>query len=173
MIKKIVLVGYMGSGKTKIGKILSKKVGLPFFDLDSLIENQFSKSINEIFSEKGEVYFRKIEQQVFVQKIEEQEAFILSLGGGTPCYANNHELLQREDVISIYLKANIPTLQSRLSYNRSARPLLRDLSDEELTEYIAKHLFDRAFYYNQCKITISVDGKSPEIIAAEIQQKLF
>jgi shikimate kinase len=173
MIKKIVLVGYMGSGKTKIGKILSKKVHLPFFDLDNLIENQFCKSINEIFLEKGEVYFRKIEQQSFVQKIEEQEAFILSLGGGTPCYANNHELLQREDVISIYLKASIATLQSRLEHNRSARPLLKDLSEEALTEYIAKHLFDRVFYYNQCKMTMVVDGKSPEMIAEEIKSKLL
>ena len=173
MVKKIVLVGYMGSGKTKIGKILSKKVQLPFFDLDNLIENQFSKSINEIFSEKGEVYFRKIEQQAFVQKIEEQGAFILSLGGGTPCYANNHELLQRQDVNSIYLKASIATLQSRLEHNRSGRPLLKDLSETELTAYIAKHLFDRAFYYNQCKMTIVVDGKSPEMIAEEIQNKLF
>jgi shikimate kinase len=173
MVKKIVLIGYMGSGKTKIGKILSKKAQLPFFDLDNLIENQFSKSINEIFSEKGEVYFRKIEQQAFVQKIEEQASFILSLGGGTPCYANNHELLQREDVISIYLKASIATLQSRLEHNRSGRPLLKDLSETELTEYIAKHLFDRAFYYNQCKMTIVVDGKSPEMIADEIQNILF
>ncbi len=173
MIKKVVLVGYMGSGKTKIGKILSKNMNLPFYDLDHLIENQFSKSINEIFSQHGEVYFRKIEQQSFVQKINEQEDFILSLGGGTPCYSNNHELLQRDDVISIYLKASIDTLQNRLEKNKSARPLLKDLSGEAMTEYIAKHLFDRSYYYNQCKMTIIVDGKSAKIISEEIINKLL
>lgn len=102
-----------------------------------------------------------------------EESFILSLGGGTPCYANNHLLLQAPNVTSIYLKASISTLTERLTLNKAARPLLKDLSDSALTEYIAKHLFDRSFYYNQCKHVVVVDGKSPSEIVSEIEKLLF
>jgi shikimate kinase len=170
-MKKIILVGYMASGKSEIGKLLSKKINLPFFDIDYLIENELHKSISEIFEEKGEIYFRKKEHEVFTNKIEENQSFVLSLGGGTPCYANNHEYLQLEDVISIYLKANIETLTERLKINKAKRPLIKDLSDVALSEFVAKHLFDRNFYYNQCKYTIVVDDKSPFDIVEEITQK--
>lgn len=172
-MKKIVLVGYMASGKTEIGKLLSKKLDLPFFDLDQLIENELSKTINQIFEEKGEIFFRKKEHEVFKSKINSNESFVLSLGGGTPCYANNHEFLQKEDVISIYLKGNIATLIDRIKINKAKRPLLKDLEDDELTEYVAKHLFDRSFYYNQCKYVISIDDKSPFDAVEEIQKILL
>jgi shikimate kinase len=172
-MEKIVLIGYMGSGKTKIGKILSKKINFSFLDLDNLIENQFSKTINEIFSGQGEIFFRKIEHDVLLQTINLSESFVLSLGGGTPCYANNLDLLKKEGVTTIYLKASIDTLTNRLEANRSKRPLLKDLSLEEFKEYIAKHLFERSFYYNQSQHTVIVDGKSPETIVAEIDQLLF
>lgn len=172
-MNKIVLVGYMGSGKSEIGKLLSKNTNIPFCDLDNLIENQLEKSINQIFLEDGEVFFRKKEHEIFVAKMNSDESFILSLGGGTPCYANNHLLLQEEDVNSIYLKASIPTLVERLKLNKSNRPLLKDLTEEELGEYIAKHLFDRSFYYNQCKYVVIVDGKSPSEIVSEIEKLLF
>lgn len=172
-MNKIILVGYMGSGKTEIGKLVSKKTNIPFCDLDHLIENRLSKSINQIFSEFGEVFFRKKEHEVFTEKINSGESFVLSLGGGTPCYANNHLLLQSDGVVSVYLKASIATLVQRLKENRSERPLLKDLTEEELTEYIAKHLFDRSYYYNQCKHIVIVDGKSPEQIVDEIEKILF
>lgn len=172
-MNKIILVGYMGSGKTEIGKLLSKMTKIPFFDLDELIENRLSKSINQIFSNEGEVFFRKKEHEVFVEKMNSEESFVLSLGGGTPCYANNHLLLQGENVTSIYLKASIGTLVERLHENKSNRPLLKDLSQEELSEYIAKHLFDRSFYYNQCKCKVIVDNKTPLEIVTEIEGLLF
>ena len=168
-MNKIILVGYMGSGKTEIGKLVSKNAKIPFYDLDHLIENELSKSINQIFSDHGEVFFRKKEHEVFAKMIHTEASFVLSLGGGTPCYANNHLLLQSEGAVSVYLKANIATLAERLSDNKSGRPLLKDLSPEELAEYIAKHLFDRSFYYNQCKHVVVVDGKEPAAIAEEIE----
>lgn len=170
---KIVLVGYMGSGKTEIGILLSKNIDLPFYDLDNLINLETSKSINEIFAEEGEIYFRKIEHQILANTIIKNESFILSLGGGTPCYANNHLLLNQENVTSIYLKASISTLVDRLKLNRINRPLIKDLSQNELSEYIAKHLFERSFYYNQCKNTVVVDDKSMAEIVAEIEKLLF
>ena len=170
---KIVLVGYMGSGKTEIGILLSKNIDLPFYDLDNLINLETSKSINEIFAEEGEIYFRKIEHQILADTIIKNKSFILSLGGGTPCYANNHLLLNQENVTSIYLKASISTLVDRLKLNRINRPLIKDLSENELSEYIAKHLFERSFYYNQCKNTVVVDDKSMAEIVAEIEKLLF
>ena len=170
---KIILVGYMGSGKTEIGILLSKNIDLPFYDLDNLINLETSKSINEIFAEEGEIYFRKIEHQILANTIIKNESFILSLGGGTPCYANNHLLLNQENVTSIYLKASISTLVDRLKLNRINRPLIKDLSQNELSEYIAKHLFERSFYYNQCKNTIVVNDKSMAEIVAEIEKLLF
>ena len=172
-MKKIVLLGYMASGKSEIGKLVSKKMNLPFFDLDYLIENELSKSINQIFEDKGEIFFRKKEHEVFVAKINSDESYVLSLGGGTPCYANNHELLKYDGITSIYLKASIATLAERLKRNTTKRPLLQNLSESELSDYIAKHLFDRSFYYNQAKFTITVDGKSPLEIVAEIEKILL
>jgi len=170
---KIVLVGYMGSGKTEIGKLLAKKILFPFYDLDFLIEKELEKTVSEIFSEKGEIYFRRIENELFVKQIQKKESFVLSLGGGTPCYANNHLVLQQEEVISIYLKASVTTLVERLSINKKKRPLVKDLEENEMHEFIAKHLFDRSFYYNQCKHVISVDGKSPTDVVDEIKKLLF
>jgi len=167
-MQKIVLVGYMGSGKTEIGKLLSKKVNLPFYDLDFLIEKELGKSVATIFLEKGEIYFRKIEHQLLLEQMNKEEGFVLSLGGGTPCYANNHEAIQADGVIAIYLKASITTLVTRLYTNRSKRPLIKDLTAIELEEFIAKHLFERSFYYNQSKHIITVDNKTPDEIVEAI-----
>lgn len=172
-MKKIVLVGYMGSGKTEIGKLLAKSIALPFFDLDFLIEKELQKTVSEIFLEKGEIYFRKIEHELLIQQIQKKESFVLSLGGGAPCYANNHLVLQDENVVSIYLKASVPTLVERISINKAKRPLIKDLEEAEMSEFIAKHLFERSFYYNQCKHVISVDDKSPTDVLEVIKKLLF
>ena len=97
---------------------------------------------------------------------------VLSLGGGTPCYANNHMMLNGFHSVSIYLKASIDTLSERLFLNKKNRPLLAEHGDTDLKEFIAKHLFDRSFYYHQAQHTIVVDGKSPELIVREIQKRL-
>ncbi|MFT5754448.1 MAG: shikimate kinase [Flavobacterium sp.] len=167
---KIILLGYMGVGKTSLSKKLSKKTGIPCFDLDDIIEKSENSSVAAIFKDRGEVYFRKIEHQLFKDFIENKENFILSLGGGTPCYANNHLFLQNEDVISIYLKASIGNLTEKLKNNREKRPLIKDLTEDDLQEYIAKHLFDRSYYYQNSKLSVVVDGKSKKEIVKEILQ---
>ncbi|MEM0577062.1 shikimate kinase [Flavobacterium polysaccharolyticum] len=159
-MKKIILLGYMGCGKSTIANKLSEKTTIPFLDLDQYIEEKANLSIKELFEKHGEVYFRKLEHEAFVTLLEQEQAIILGLGGGTPCYANNHELLLRPDVISIYLKASVTTLFERLSRNKSKRPLIANLNDAELQEFIAKHLFDRSYYYNQAKYKVAVDGKT-------------
>lgn len=169
---KIVLVGYMGCGKSTIGKELSKIIGIPFYDLDEIIQNSEEETIRNIFSVKGEIYFRKIESLIFKNFINNNEDFILALGGGTPCYANNHEILQATEINSFYLKGSIETLTSRLSKEKENRPLIANLSEFELKDYIRKHLFDRSYYYLQSKEVISIDDKPIESICNEINSKL-
>lgn len=158
----------MGVGKTSLAKKIANKVGISCYDLDEIIEKSENSSIESIFKNKGEVYFRRVEHQLFKDFIEKEDNFVLSLGGGTPCYANNHVFLQNEDVISIYLKASINTLTEKLKNKREKRPLVKNLAIDELQEYIAKHLFDRSFYYQQSKITVEVDGKSKKEVVKEI-----
>ncbi|WP_438967218.1 shikimate kinase [Flavobacterium sp.] len=165
---KIVLVGYMGVGKTSIAKKLIKKVRISSLDLDHLIENKENMTINQLFLEQGEIYFRKLEHEIFHYILDTTDEFVLSLGGGTPCYSNNHLLLQRADVLSIYLKSSVNCLTEKLKNKRGNRPLIKDLSDEALQDYIAKHLFDRSYYYHQAKHVINVDNKSKKDIVNEI-----
>lgn len=167
-MKKIILLGYMGCGKSTIAKKLSKSIQVPFVDLDEMIEKKLNLSINAIFEKYGEIYFRKIEHEVFADLMQSAEEMIIGLGGGTPCYANNHEFFNGKNVFSIYLKASIETLFQRLHQNKSKRPLIASKNEEEMREFIAKHLFDRSFYYNQAQYKIVVDEKSIEQTVSEI-----
>lgn len=171
-MKKIILLGSMGSGKSIVGELLASKLGLQHYDLDQIIEQSEAKTISELFHQKGEVYFRKIESQLFRELLEKDTSFVLSLGGGTPCYANNHLLLQKEDVLSFYLKTAVPTLIERLKNEKEKRPLLAHLPDSELDEYFNKLLFDRRFYYHQAKYIINTEGKTVDEIAQEIKEKI-
>jgi shikimate kinase len=168
-MKKIILLGYMGCGKSTIAKLLANSTSISYLDLDEIIEKHENSSIKKIFSEKGEIYFRKLEHQIFANLIQNQDSFILSLGGGTPCYSNNHEFLKSKGVISIYLSASIATLYERLLNPNTERPLIANKNPEEIMEFIAKNLFDRSYFYNQAQYKINVDGKSPEEIISEIE----
>lgn len=167
-MKKIILSGYMASGKTTIAHLLSRASGIPHIDLDEVIEKKAGKTITELFADGGEVKFRKLEHDVLHEVVNRDEAVILSLGGGTPCYANNHEVLKREDVISIYLKAGIGVLVQRIKLQGKERPLLAKLPEDELHEFIAKHLFDRSYFYMQSGHIVNTEGKKPEDIVNEI-----
>ena len=168
-MKKVVLIGYMGSGKSVVSARLAEKTGIEFVELDECIEKKSGMKVATIFATKGELFFRKIERELFMEFLQiTSRDLIISTGGGTPCYYNNHEFLQAEGVISIYLNASIDTLTLRLDKEKQSRPLLAHLSTEDLHEFIAKHLFDRSFYYNQATFKVSVDAKSVEEIVEEI-----
>ncbi len=164
-MKKIILVGYMGSGKTTIGKKLNQNLNIDFIDLDEFIEQKEGLRISEIFKQKGEIYFRKQESIWFKYLLNEDKYLIISLGGGTPCYANNHLRLQDENVMSFYLKANIETLVSRLKQN-SDRPLLQNIND--LNSFVGQHVFERSYFYNFSKYKIDVNNKDVDDICLEI-----
>lgn len=167
-MRKIILLGYMGCGKSTIAEKLSDLIQIPFVDLDKSIEAKAEMTINQIFESFGEVYFRKLEHDVFIELLASPENQIIGLGGGTPCYANNHELLKGEGITSIYLKASIETLFNRLAHNKSKRPIVANKSEAELKEFIAKHLFDRSYYYNQAENIVTVDSKTIEETVADI-----
>ena len=172
-MRKVVLVGYMGSGKSILAKKLADKLNVSCLEMDDLIEKKSKMSIKSIFSEKGELFFRNLEHQLFTEKMKSVETFVLSTGGGTPCYFNNHELLKNENSVSIYLQASVDTLYSRLNHQKENRPLLSQFNGDELKEFIAKHLFERSYFYNQAKHKVVVDNKSIEEIVSEIEKLLL
>ena len=157
----------MGSGKTLVSKELSVLNNFKIFDLDTEISKQNNRSITEIFKEKGEIFFRKTEKEVLEKILSSEKNIILSLGGGTPCYYNNIDSIN-EKTISVFLKTNVKTLAQRLSSEKDKRPLIQNISNEDLPEFIAKHLFERNPFYNQAKITINTDNLSAREIAEEI-----
>jgi shikimate kinase len=168
-MNKIVLLGYMGCGKSTIAKSLSQKKEIPYVDLDEYIEEKAKLSIKNIFEQLGEIKFRKMEHEALIELLQLDKDLIIGLGGGTPCYANNHELLKGENVSSVYLKASIDTLFGRLSANKSKRPLIAHMDDEQMKEFIAMHLFERSFFYNQAKHVVAVDAKMISQIITDIE----
>ncbi|MRJ08257.1 shikimate kinase [Ornithobacterium rhinotracheale] len=167
----ISLVGYMGSGKTSVASALSQKLQCRWADLDHEIENFEKIKISEIFKQKGEIYFRKLENQLLEKLLQSPEPMVLSLGGGAPMFYNNMELLLAHSE-SFYLFASPAELATRLAKGKAQRPLIQHLSDEELPEFIAKHLFERNPKYQMAKYTINTQGLSPDGVADEIIQKL-
>jgi shikimate kinase len=171
-MQKVILIGYMAVGKTTIARLLAQKMNWKWVDLDEIIEEKMNLSIKELFQQKGEIYFRKIEHEIFKELVKKNEKLIISLGGGTPCYANNHLFLNGDEVVSIYLQASIAVIFDRLKEAKSERPLVVNQNDENLKAFIAKNLFDRSFFYNQATFKICVDAKTPEEITDEICQLL-
>lgn len=164
----ITLTGFMGSGKTTVGKVLADFLGCPFFDLDALIVKKAGRSIPEIFADGGEAAFRTLEAKVLLQAVEKyaESTAILSLGGGTlgtPASAR----LVAEKTTCIYLRASVDTLAARLAPEAAGRPLLRGAPD--LRERIAALLAGREdVYASIAHVTVDTDGLSPEQIADEI-----
>lgn len=170
---KIILLGYMASGKSTVGKVLSAKSNTSFIDLDEYIEKKEQKSISKIFEENGEIYFRLKEHEYLKELLNKKEDFILSLGGGTPCYANNmNVILDDKNSVSIYLQASIKTIVNRLKNDKEKRPLVTSLNDEQLSEFVAKHLFERNLFYNKATFKIKIDDKTIEKIVEEIRTLL-
>ncbi len=170
---RIIFLGYMASGKSTIGKIVAKKYDLPFIDLDDYIEKKENKTVSEIFQNKGEIYFRKKENEYLKELVEAEDNFVLSLGGGTPCYGNNMDLIKEsKKTISFYLRASISTIINRLKSEKEQRPLVANLKNDDLNEFVAKHLFERSYFYNQAKHTIAIDTKEIDEISNEIYSLL-
>ena len=159
---KIFLVGMMGSGKTYWTKFLAKKLKVGGYDLDYLVETNEEKTIAEIFDEDGEEYFRKQESKI-LKWFKEKKSFVLGTGGGTPCYHDNMEWMNKNG-LTIFIDPPISQLVERLTPEKAHRPLICNLSDEALIQFLTQKRLDRLAIYEQAKIKLS---------AAEINEQKF
>lgn len=153
-MKRIILIGYMGAGKTTVGKALSKELGLTFYDLDWYIENRRHKTIPQIFAEVGEEGFRKIEYNM-LHEVAEFEDVIISCGGGTPCFFDNMDYLNQQGQV-VYLRCSPEVLQGHLQMGKTERPLLKDKTPEELQDFIREQLAYREQFYTKARYTLDV-----------------
>ncbi|GHT51834.1 shikimate kinase [Bacteroidia bacterium] len=151
-MQKIFLIGYMGAGKTTVGKSLAQALNLQFIDLDTFIENRYHKRIGEIFAERGEDGFRELERKA-LHEVAQFEDVIISTGGGTPCFFDNMQVMN-ELGRTIYLKLPVEQLAARLvkSNHKEKRPLLQDKTDEGIKQFVADNLAVREPFYNQSSL---------------------
>ncbi len=156
---KIFLIGFMGSGKSTIGKGLAKTLQFNFTDLDCYIEKRSSKSIKQIFTEKGEQYFRGLERD-FLQEVILKENIVIATGGGTPCFYNNMQIIL-DNGISVYLRMQAKDLAERLCKEKNKRPLIDKFSCNKLDEFISSRLIEREKFY--LKATHIINAKKVNI----------
>lgn len=153
---KIFLIGFMGSGKTHWGRLLSRKLGLPFFDMDEQVATHAGKSIPEVFAEEGEEHFRMLEKEVLYMITESHDSFVMACGGGSPCFFNNIEYMNNAGV-TVWINTPLDVLFDRLVKEKEKRPLIRELSDDQLRSFITRKFADRRIYYEQAAIKMDED----------------
>ncbi|HFA49384.1 MAG TPA: shikimate kinase [Bacteroidetes bacterium] len=162
MSLKLYLTGFMGSGKTTIGKQLADALGLPFVDLDGRLEEKTGTSIARIFAERGEGEFRKMEAEVLRETANEGPA-VFATGGGTPCFYNNMEWMN-ENGITLYLEVPPAVLLERLKNGTALRPLLKGKTDAQLLSFIENKLEERRPFYEKANLACRADCPLPEVI---------
>lgn len=153
-MKRIIIIGYMGSGKTTVGHALSQDLNLPFYDLDCYIESRMHSTVKEIFDTKGEEGFRRIEHNM-LHEVAEFEDVIISCGGGTPCFFDNMDYLNQQGE-TVFLKCTPDVLYQHLKMGKTVRPLLLNKTPEEVREFINVQLKEREPFYNKAKHIIDV-----------------
>lgn len=153
-MKRIIIIGYMGSGKTTVGHALSQELGLPFYDLDWYIETRMHRTVKQIFDEKGEEGFRKIEHNL-LHEVAEFEDVIISCGGGTPCFFDNIDYINRQGE-TVYLKCTTDVLYKHLKMGKTVRPLLLNKTLDEVKTFIESQLKQREPFYAKAKHIVDV-----------------
>lgn len=158
---RIFLIGYMASGKTTLGRAFSKASHLQFIDLDWYIEERMHKTVSELFAERGESGFREIERNM-LHEVGEFENVVIAAGGGTPCFFDNMEYMNRVGD-TVFLETSIDTLLRRLKIGKAKRPLLAEKTDEQLRETIIQALDKRMAYYGMSKYKFQSDKLEDKI----------
>lgn len=154
-MRRIILIGYMGAGKTTVGKALAKELRMPFYDLDWYIESRMHKTVKAIFDERGEAGFRQIEHNM-LHEVAEFEDIIISCGGGTPCFFDNIDYMNRQGE-TVYLKATPEVLYGHLKMGKTIRPLLLNKTADEVQVFIREQLAQREPYYSRAKHVLDVN----------------
>ncbi len=161
MVKRVYLIGFMGSGKSTMGRWVADAMdGWTFLDLDHFIEHKYHKTISQIFEDSGEDGFREIEAKC-LREVSDFDKVIIGAGGGTPCFFNNMEVMNATG-LTIYLKLSSEVLNDRLRSSKSQRPLVANKNGEELLDYIAKKLNERESFYSKAKVI--ADGTLWEVL---------
>jgi shikimate kinase len=171
-MKRIFLIGYMGAGKTMLGKVLAEKMNLAYIDTDHFIESRYRKKISEIFASEGENRFREIEHNV-ISELSDFEDVVISTGGGLPCFNHNMKLMNEKGT-TVYLEVSVNELSVRLEASKTMRPVLQGHSGKELRAFIAENLDKRKPFYEQAKIRFDVelmdDEKDIEALRAALEK---
>lgn len=152
---RIFLTGYMGAGKTTLGKALARELHVPFVDLDWYIEERFHKTVGELFTERGEAGFRELERSM-LHEVGEFEDVIISTGGGAPCFFDNMEYMNRVGK-TVFLNVHPEVLFQRLRVAKQQRPILQGKEDDELRAFIVQALEKRAPFYMQAQYVFNAD----------------
>ena len=152
---RVILIGFMGAGKTTVGKALGKALGVTFYDLDWYIESRMRKTVKQIFDEQGEEGFRKMEHNM-LHEVAEFENVVISCGGGTPCFYDNMDYLNQQGD-TVYLKASPEVLYKHLKMAKGVRPLLLNKTPEEVQVYIREELSRREQFYSKAKHILDID----------------
>jgi shikimate kinase len=166
---RIYLIGFMGCGKTTLGKRLASRLGYPFIDHDKVIEARVQLSIAEYFNQYGEEAFRKLENET-IKTMELPDKAVIATGGGAPCFYDNLEWMNG-DGLTIYLSLSPKALAERLRNATEQRPILKQLKDQTLEEFITERLQLRAPFYSQAKLTIKGKDQSPEQVIEILKQE--
>lgn len=158
---KIYLIGFMGSGKSHVGRQLSRQMNLPFIDLDDYLEAKAGRSISNIFATEGEAAFRKLEQDC-IQELSQASSAVIATGGGTPCFFDNMKCMKTTG-LTVYLKTPVSILAERLQAETAHRPLLAGKTEAELVDFIEGKLAERAAYYEAASVVFEIREREEDV----------
>ncbi len=166
--RNIILIGYMGAGKSTVGALLAQSLDRVFIDLDDYIERREGMSVREIFEQKGESHFRELELQYLEEIARREDEYVLATGGGTPAIDGVWELFRRMGT-TFYLKASAGVIMKRMQPKEiEKRPLLKETTYDALSVFVSGQLANRVKYYKKADHTVVTHDKTPYRIAAEI-----
>ncbi|MEN8224908.1 MAG: shikimate kinase [Bacteroidota bacterium] len=167
---KIFIIGYMGAGKSTVGRRLANRLNIPFIDLDDAFESKFRYSIHRFFDQFGETRFRELEHQCLLEVTSENENAVISTGGGTPCFHSNMELMDAAGT-TIYLKMHPGSLAHRLSKARKPRPVIRNIHNDDVQTFIEQQLAEREKYYTRAHITVKGEDLDMEKLVEAVMKR--
>ncbi|MCC8034335.1 MAG: shikimate kinase [Rikenellaceae bacterium] len=164
---KVFLIGFMGCGKTSLGKKIASKVGWPFTDMDREIEERCGMKVSQVFERFGERHFRSLEREILIDICRREGDAVVSTGGGAPCHGDNMELMNSAGK-TVYLRMSPGKLVSRLEHGRDKRPKIKGMDDGELLSFIREILPGREEAYCRAHLVIDCDGASDDYICSHI-----